>query len=145
MLFPRLINRNVLSLYDIYIDMKLIITESRIEKTAIHWLNKNFGDLEEFTTDRIPSAIFYRTKEGKEIIFEYDSYYETIYVSKDYVWLFLMDMFGFDDNQITQLIDRWFQNRYNVIRLKDDENIRATGQQRWDTLKQQRQYGYYNN
>jgi hypothetical protein len=125
--------------------MKLIITESRIEKTAIHWLNKNFGDLEEFTTDRIPSAIFYRTKEGKEIIFEYDSYYETIYVSKDYVWLFLMDMFGFDDNQITQLIDRWFQNRYNVIRLKDDENIRATGQQRWDTLKQQRQYGYYNN
>ena len=125
--------------------MKMIISESRLEKTAIHWLNKNFGDLEEFTTDRIPSTIFYRTKEGKEIIFEYDSHYETIYVSKEYVWLFLMDMFGFDDNQITQLIDRWFQNRYNVIRLKDDENIRPTGQQRWDTLKQQRQYGYYNN
>ncbi len=125
--------------------MKMIISESRLEKTAIHWLNKNFGDLEKFTTNSIPSAIFYRTKEGKEIIFEYDSHYETIYVSKEYVWLFLMDMFGFDDNQITQLIDRWFQNRYNVIRLKDDENIRPTGQQRWDTLKQQRQYGYYNN
>ena len=125
--------------------MKMIISESRLEKTAIHWLNKNFGDLEKFTTNSIPSAIFYRTKEGKEIIFEYDSHYETIYVSKEYVWLFLMDMFGFDDNQITQLIDRWFQNRYNVIRLKDDENIRPTGQQRWDTIKQQRQYGYYNN
>jgi len=123
----------------------MIISESRLEKTAIHWLNKNFGDLEKFTTNSIPSAIFYRTKEGKEIIFEYDSHYETIYVSKEYVWLFLMDMFGLDDNQITQLIDRWFQNRYNVIRLKDDENIRPTGQQRWDTLKQQRQYGYYNN
>ena len=125
--------------------MKMIISESRLEKTAIHWLNKNFGDLEKFTTNRIPSAIFYRTKVGKEIIFEYDSHYETIYVSKEYVWLFLMDMFGLDDNQITQLIDRWFQNRYNVIRLKDDENIRPTGQQRWDTIKQQRQYGYYNN
>ena len=125
--------------------MKLIITESRLEKTAIHWLNKNFGDLEKFTTNRIPSAIFYRTKEVKEIIFEYDLHYETIYVSKEYVWLFLMDMFGLDDNQITQLIDRWFQNRYNVIRLKDDENIRPTGQQRWDTIKHQRQYGYYNN
>ena len=74
--------------------MKVIISESRLEKTAIHWLNKNFGDLEKFTTNRIPSAIFYRTKEGKEIIFEYDSHYETIYVSKEYVWLFLMDMFG---------------------------------------------------
>jgi hypothetical protein len=125
--------------------MKIIITESRIEKTAIHWLNKNFGDLEKFTTDRMPSVIFYRTKEDKEIIFEYHTDYEYLYVNKEIVWSFLMDMFGFDDNQITQLIDEWFQNRYNVIRLKDDENVRPSGQQRWETLKQQRQYGYYNN
>lgn len=101
--------------------------------------------MEKFTTDRMPSVIFYRTKEDKEIIFEYHTDYEYLYVNKEIVWSFLMDMFGFDDNQITQLIDEWFQNRYNVIRLKDDENIRPTGQQRWDTLKQQRQYGYYNN
>jgi hypothetical protein len=125
--------------------MKIIITESRLEKTAIHWLNKKFGDLEKFTTDRMPSTIYYRTKEGKEIIFEYNTHYEYIYVSKEDVWSFLMDMFGFDDNQITQLIDKWFQNRYNVIRLKDDENIRPVGQERYVTLKQQRQYGYYNN
>ena len=49
--------------------MKIIITESRLERLAINWLNDNFGDLEPYETEKYPNQVFYR--KGKEIIFKY--------------------------------------------------------------------------
>jgi len=42
----------------IFIIMKIIITESKLEKAAIKWLNDNYGDLEPFETEKYPDYIF---------------------------------------------------------------------------------------
>jgi hypothetical protein len=40
--------------------MKLIITENRLERIAIKWLNNNYGDLEPFESEKYPDYIFYK-------------------------------------------------------------------------------------
>ena len=39
--------------------MKYIITESKLEKAVIKYLNKEYGDLEEYTTDKRPDNVFF--------------------------------------------------------------------------------------
>lgn len=40
--FPHIINRNVLSLYDIYIDMKLIITENKLYNLFVKYMDSQY-------------------------------------------------------------------------------------------------------
>ena len=39
--------------------MKIIITESKLERLGINWLNDNFGDLETYKTERYENVIFF--------------------------------------------------------------------------------------
>jgi hypothetical protein len=92
--------------------MKIIITESRLDRLAINWLNDNFGDLEPFESDIHPNHIFYR--KGDEIIFEYNKNNGIVYVDYDEIWLFFESYFSMKDNQIQYLIKIWIEERYNL-------------------------------
>ena len=92
--------------------MKIIITENRLEQVAINWLNKNYGDLEEFETDKYPDFIFYR--KGDKIIFDYNIRSETVHVSYDEIWSFFESYFGMEYEQIQDLTKVWVEERYNL-------------------------------
>ena len=59
--------------------MKIIITESRLERLGINWLNNNFGDLKPYETEKYPNQVFYR--KGKEIIFKYNKKNGQVFVN----------------------------------------------------------------
>jgi len=92
--------------------MKILITESKLEKTAINWLNKNYGDLEPFKTGKYPNYIFYR--QGKEIIFDYNKENGFVNVNYDEIWSFFESFFGMEYEQIQSLTKVWVEERYNL-------------------------------
>jgi len=96
----------------IFIVMKLIITESKLERLVIKWLNDNYGDLEPFETEDYPDYIFYRR--GDKIIFEYCTENGHIFFDYDEFWIQLESYFGFNYNQIQNLTKKWVEERYNL-------------------------------
>ena len=92
--------------------MKIIITESKLEKFLIKWLNDNYGDLEPYETEEYSDYIFYR--KDKEIIFGYNKKNGYVYVNYDEIWSFLEGMFGMEYEQIQDITKEWVEERYNL-------------------------------
>ena len=93
-------------------NMKITITESKREKAAINWLNKNYGDLEPYETKKHHNSIFYR--KGDEVVFEYNKKNGEVYVSYDEIWSFLQSMFGMEWKQIENITKEWVEEHYNL-------------------------------
>jgi len=93
-------------------NMKIIITESKLEKTAINWLNNNYGDLEPFETEKYPNQVFYR--KGKEIIFSYNKKNGLLLVNYQEVWSFFISFLGLENEQIRDLTKVWMEEHYNL-------------------------------
>lgn len=92
--------------------MKIIITESRLERLGINWLNDNFGDLEPYETEKYPNQVFYR--KGKEIIFTYNKKNGQVFVNYREVWSFFKSFLGLENEQIRDLTKVWVEERYNL-------------------------------
>jgi hypothetical protein len=92
--------------------MKYVITESRLEKLAINWLNDNFGDLEPVQSEKYPNFIYY--KKNNKVIFEYNKKYEKVSVGYDKIWSFFEHYFSMEYQQIQELIKLWVEERYNL-------------------------------
>ena len=92
--------------------MKVIITENRLEQVAINWLNKNYGDLEEWENGKYPDFIFY--KKGDKIIFDYSKKNGEVYVNYAEIWSFFESYFGMNHQQIQALTKDWVEERYNL-------------------------------
>ncbi len=93
-------------------NMKILITESKLERVAINWLNDNYGDLEPYETEEYSDHIFYR--KNKEIIFGYNKKNGYVYMNYDEIWSFLEGMFGMGYEQIQELTKVWVEERYNL-------------------------------
>ena len=92
--------------------MKLIITDSKLEKAAIKWLNDNYGDLEPYETEKYSDYIFYR--KGNEIIFDYNKKNGNVYVNYEEIWSFFESFFGMEYEQIQEITKIWVEERYNL-------------------------------
>jgi hypothetical protein len=91
---------------------KIIITENKLERVAINWLNDNYGDLEPYETEKYPNQVFYR--KGKEIIFSYNKKPEQVFVNYEEVWSFFKSFLSMENEQIRDLIKVWMEERYNL-------------------------------
>jgi hypothetical protein len=92
--------------------MKVIITENKIEKVAIKWLDNNYGDLKPYEPKKFPNHIFYR--KGEEIIFDYNKKNGYVYVTYEEIWSFFERMFSMSNQQIESLTKVWVEERYNL-------------------------------
>jgi len=92
--------------------MKFIINESKLEKIAINWLNKNYGDLTPYKTKKYSDFIFY-LKNGN-IIFDYNKNYGYVHISYDEVWSFLESFFNMEYNQIQDITKKWLEEHYKL-------------------------------
>ena len=100
--------------------MKIIITENKLERVAINWLNKNYGDLEPYETEEHPGYIFY--KKGNDVIFDYSIRSGRVFVNYDEIWSFLESFFGMDDYQLTVLLKNWVEEYYNLSVIGAEPN-----------------------
>lgn len=92
--------------------MKIIITENKMFRVAKKVLTKKFGDLTPLVYDDEPNIVYYINKE-RALYFVYtngDNYCEI----GDNIWDFLTDTFGFDDDQIQEVIKEWLEDYYNL-------------------------------
>lgn len=92
--------------------MKVIITENRLERIAIKWLNDNYGDLESYERDIYPSYIFFKKDDSN--IFNYSKKYGIVVISYGDVWQFLESMFNMDEEQIQDITKKWIEKQYNL-------------------------------
>ena len=92
--------------------MKYVITESRLERLAINWLNDNYGDLEPYEIEEEPDYIFY--KKGNRVIFEYNKNSGAIYVDYDEIWTIFEAYFTMEYEQIQHIIKMWVEEQYNL-------------------------------
>jgi hypothetical protein len=93
--------------------MKIIITESKIEKVALNWLNDEYGDLEPYDSEKYPGYIFYI--KGNKIIFDYHKESGEVFVSGNEIWSFFKMYFGMSYEQIQKVTMEWIEENYNLI------------------------------
>ena len=93
--------------------MKYIITESKLERAIIHFLNKMYGDLTEYRTDEYPDAIFYIR--GKKIYMERDVKKGALWVDYETIWEDLENWFSLGDDDIEYVIANWVKETYNIM------------------------------
>jgi hypothetical protein len=92
--------------------MKYIITESKLDKVAINWLNDNFGNLVPFETDEESDNIFY--KKGDDTIFTYHKQNGLVDIDYDKIWIFFEKYFNMQYKEIRNLTKMWIEERYNL-------------------------------
>ena len=92
--------------------MKYIITENKLDKVALTWLNNNFGDL----TPSVKGNKTYYVNEERIPLFYYyqDKKNGYVYISYDEIWSFLESMFDMDYQQIQGVIRDWVEETYNL-------------------------------
>jgi len=101
--------------------MKEIITENKLDKVALTWLNNNFGDL----TPIVMYDKTYYVNEDKLALFYYynNKKNDYVYINYEEIWSFLESMFDMNDQQIQRVIRDWLEETYNLKGLTPIEQL----------------------
>ena len=92
--------------------MKYIITENKLDKVVITWLNNKFGNLKPIVKG---DKTFY-INEDRIILFYYyqDEKNGYVYINYNEIWSFLESIFGLESLQIKSIITYWLEETYNL-------------------------------
>ena len=95
--------------------MKFIITENKLERAAIHWMNQNFSpdQLEVVENQKYPGSFFYK-KNGK-VVMEQDKKIKIFWFDYDEIWSFFESFFGFKYKEIQVVLTEWLEE---TLKLK---------------------------
>ena len=85
---------------------------TKLEKTAINWLNKNYEDLTPFETEKYPDYIFFM-KNG-EVIFDYYKKNGWVQISNTKIWSFFESFFSMNYQQIQDITKVWVEEHYKL-------------------------------
>ena len=96
--------------------MKYIITESKLDQVIIKYLNKVYGDLEEYRTDEHPNSV-YLVKDNK-VYMEFDTKYNGLYVDYTTIWEDLINIIGRKYDEIKRIIKKWVEETYKLKGVK---------------------------
>jgi len=92
--------------------VKYIITESKLERVAVEYLNRFYGDLQEYKTEKYPHCIFFIKNKKVLMQYEYKGFY--LIVDKKSIWNDLENMFALNHKQIQNVIKLWVKQTYNL-------------------------------
>jgi hypothetical protein len=85
---------------------------NKLEHIIIKYLNKMYGDLEEYKTDKYPNSIYF--VKGKKVYMEQDLKNRRLYVDYGIIWSDLGDTFSLKYNEIQSIITKWVEETYNL-------------------------------
>ena len=94
--------------------MKIIITESKLHKVALKWMNQNFSpdQLEVIEHPDYPNSIFYR-KNGN-VVMEQDKKTKHFWFSYEYIWSFFESFFGMEYLEIRYVLRYWLEETFKL-------------------------------
>jgi hypothetical protein len=94
--------------------MKIIITESKLHKVALKWMNQNFNpdQLEVINHPDYPNSIFYR-KNGK-VVMEQDKKNEIFWFDYEDIWSFFKSFFGMEHQEIQDVLRYWLDEAFKL-------------------------------
>jgi len=103
-------------LYGLRTNKKETINESVDPKfkSALKWLNKEFGDLTPVEKD---DKTFYVNKDRLPLFYYYElmgSENDLVYINYNRIWVFFEDIFGLDHSQIENILNVWLEQNYNL-------------------------------
>jgi hypothetical protein len=115
--------------------MKIIITETKLNKTINKWLSDKYGDLKIYDHDNQPWVLY--VDKNSEVKFLYHTKDNELYVSKDII-KFLYNIFFIDEKQIQSICNHWFEEHtglksYKTLSWNFDEDWKKVV--RWETKK----------
>lgn len=99
--------------------MKFIITESKRDKAAFHWLNKHFSGVISYHSDYYPNNIFF-IKNG-EVLFEFFSKNNTLSIKSSEIWSVLETLFGLDYFDVQGITTKWINDEFNLNAIRSHE------------------------
>ena len=111
--------------------MKYIITENKLDNVVIKYLNKMYGDLEEYRINKHPDSVYF--VKGKKVYMEHNSKRELLYVDYDTIWKDLTDTFLLEYDEIQSIITKWAEETYNLRYVTPHEQL-PIAKIRWDRL-----------
>ncbi len=98
--------------------MNIIITENKLKRLSLTWLNDRVGPLTGREVEKLPGYYQYRYKnlEDSMPIFDYDTRKgKNIIYFKDWELLSLLrNYFPWNDEESIELITRWIEEIYNL-------------------------------
>ena len=111
--------------------MKYIITENQNEKLIIKYLNKEYGDLEEYKTDEEPVSLLF--VKDKIVYMEHDLKNGYLFVGYDTIWEDLINIFSLKDYEVQRIITKWVEETYK-LRGVSPKMVGTGTTQRWKRL-----------
>jgi hypothetical protein len=111
--------------------MKYIITESKLEQVIIKYLNKFYGNLEEYRTDLHPERLFF--VRGKKVLMELNIENMRLEVDYDTIWEDLETVFSIDYDDVENIIKKWVEETYNLRGVRPERSVRSKPN-RWKRL-----------
>lgn len=97
------------------LEVKNSLTESSEDKKkqmAKKWLTNNYGDLEEYETDKYPDYIFYI--KGSKMMLQYNQKNGYCYINLREIWSFLKLMFSMEYDEIQKVTKEWVEEHYKL-------------------------------
>lgn len=88
--------------------MKIIITENKRIRLAINWLEEDYPDLKKITFPE-HDGVFISDKGMFKML--YNSRVKEFYVL-DEIWDFIRSMFGFDNDEVSELLLNWSNKKF---------------------------------
>ena len=112
-------------------NMRYIITENKLEKVIIKYLNRFYGDLKEYTREKSPNSV-YLVKDNK-VYMELDTKYNGLYVDYTTIWEDLINIIGGKYDEIKRIIKKWVEETYK-LRGVSPKMVGTGTTQRWKRL-----------
>jgi len=92
--------------------MKIIITEGKLNKVILKWLDNEYGNLTQVVKG---NKVSYVDQDGLPILIYYQNKnHGGIYVNFQKVWGLLGNIFGIDRQQIQVILKIWLEETYNI-------------------------------
>jgi hypothetical protein len=85
---------------------------NKLEHIVIKYLNKLYGDLGEYKTDKYPDSVLFAR--GKKVYMEQDLENVALIVDYDTIWSDLENMFSLENDEIKSIINKWVEATYNL-------------------------------
>ena len=101
--------------------MKYIITENKLEKAIIHFLNKRYGDLKVYKTYKYPDSVFF--VKNRKIYMDQDLENGDLFVDHTTIWLDLENLFSLEYDDIQSVIKKWVEEAYNIKGVTPKKSI----------------------
>ena len=94
--------------------MKFIITESKLQKAALLWMNNNFSpdQLEVVESPKYPNSISY--KKNGIVVMEQDKKNKDFWFDYDEIWSFFESFFPMEYEEMQGVLKIWLEETFNL-------------------------------